>query len=375
MNETLSSIALTQLPHLSLMDMKRLVERAGSASILFDHRNDLKSIIPDITTRAENAFHYADEALKRAEAEMEFISRKKINVYCYIDKQYPARLRECEDAPVVLYYLGNANLNKAKIIAVVGTRKCTQYGRDICNAFISDLQRYYKDIVIVSGLAYGTDINAHKAALTNGMETVGVLAHGLDRIYPASHRNTAIEMIQQGGLLTEYVSGTTPERINFVRRNRIVAGMSDATIVVESASKGGSLITADIASSYHRDVFAFPGRVYDQYSEGCNNLIKSQKAVVIQNAEDLIDAMMWENPLKDQKDKDSMHGQLDLFPDLSPEEQTIVNLLSKNNDLQINNIVINTGLEYSNVSMHLFNMEMKGIVSVLGGARYHLIGR
>ena len=261
--ETLCTIALTQIPNLSLANAKMLYQTLGTATQLFENRHCIRDIIPDATDRLQNAMKNADEALKRAEAEMQYIELHHIQPLCYNDPDYPQRMKECDDAPLILYYLGNADLNSSRIINMVGTRRCTEYGKDICNHFIADLKRYYPDTIIVSGLAYGIDVNAHRAALANDMETIGVLAHGLDRIYPALHRSTAATMTTHGGLITEYISGTTPEKMNFVRRNRIIAGISDATIVVESAKKGGSLITADIAESYHRDVFAFPGRLYD----------------------------------------------------------------------------------------------------------------
>lgn len=186
-------------------------------------------------------------------------------------------MRECDDAPLALFYRGNADLNTLHIINIVGTRHATPYGQDICTRFLADLSVLCPNTLIVSGLAYGIDIHAHRAALQNHFKTIGVLAHGLDRIYPAEHRKTAVSMLEQGGLLTEFTSGTNPDRQNFVKRNRIVAGMSDATVVIESAAKGGALITAELAESYHRDCFAFPGRCNDEYSIGCNNLIRKTR--------------------------------------------------------------------------------------------------
>ena len=223
--------------------------------------------------------------------------------------------------------------------------------------------------LVVSGLAYGIDIHAHRAALQNRFKTIGVLAHGLDRIYPAEHRKTAVSMLEQGGLLTEFASGTNPDRQNFVKRNRIVAGMSDATIVIESAAKGGALITAELAESYHRDCFAFPGRCNDEYSIGCNNLIRKNQAMLITSAEDLVKAMGWEG-----KSGTGKTVQRELFPDLSAEETAIVTLLQKIPDgLQINTLVVETNIPVHKMSALLFELEMKGVVRALAGGIYRII--
>lgn len=369
--ETLYTLALALLPRLSPVNAKQLLERAGGATVLFTNRDDLRAVLPDVTDRVRAAFADAPYAVSRAKAELEFADRKNVRILSINDPAYPDRLRDCNDAPVALFYIGNADLNRKKVISIVGTRKCTQYGKDICRTFVADIRRYYPDALIVSGLAYGIDIHAHRAALDNQMDTVAVLAHGLDRIYPSPHRETAVQMIHQGGLLSEYVSGTTPEKINFVRRNRIIAGMADATIVAESADRGGSLITADIAASYNRDVFAFPGRVFDQYSQGCNRLIKEQKAVAIQNAEDLIHAMNWTDPMAKDYTADTA-TQLELFSELDPDEALVVKCLCNCDEKAINQIVIETGINYNQASSILFGLEMKGVVTVLGGARYHL---
>ncbi len=362
-------MALTKVRHLSLSNIHSLYAELGSAEAVFEHRGDIRAVLPDATERLQNALMDMDEALKRAEAEMEFLEKKNVRCLTMSDDAYPLRLKECPDSPIVLYYCGSADLNVVRVVNIIGTRHCTEYGRDICRNFIADLQRYYSDVLVVSGLAYGVDINAHRTALDCGMQTVGVLAHGLDRIYPSVHRNTAAQMVSQGGLLTEYMSGTNPDKVNFVRRNRIVAGMCDATIVVESAAKGGALITAELAESYHRDVFAFPGRVYDKYSEGCNNLIKANRAVLIQTAEDFINAMCWHNPLETAKTP----VQPLLFPELAKDESVVVKALEGVDDKQINQIVVETGLSFSTVSSILFELELKGVVRVLGGGRYRLI--
>jgi DNA processing protein len=278
-------------------------------------------------------------------------------------------LRECDDAPLALFYRGNADLNALHVINMVGTRHATPYGQDICTRFLADLSVLCPNALIVSGLAYGIDIHAHRAALQNHFKTIGVLAHGLDRIYPAEHRKTAVSMLEQGGLLTEFTSGTNPDRQNFVKRNRIVAGMSDATVVIESAAKGGALITAELAESYHRDCFAFPGRCNDEYSIGCNNLIRKNQAVLITSAEDLVKAMGWENSPKTEKTV-----QRELFPDLSEEEERIVKRLGKMSEgLQINTLVIDTNIPVNRMSALLFELEMKGVIRALAGGVYRLI--
>ena len=344
--EIVSSIALTKLNGLSLLNARTLLDLLGSASEVFAHRKDIVGVIPDASQRLVAAFDHTDEALRLAEEEMKFVEQKRLRVLTLNDVDYPQRLRECEDAPLVLYYCGSANLNS--------------------------LKRYYPDTLIVSGLAYGIDVCAHRAALDNGMSTIGVLAHGLDTIYPSMHRQIAADMVhRQGGLLTEYGVHTTPEKGNFVRRNRIVAGMCDACIVVESSERGGSLITAELAMEYNRDVFAFPGRVYDEYSRGCNNLIRRQQATLLTCAADLLDAMGWDNPLK--KDSKRKVVQQELFPDLTAEERALVNTLKDVDDKHINQIAIDANIPYSRASMILFDLEMKGIVKALGGARYRLV--
>ncbi len=370
--EIVSSIALTKLNGLSLLNARTLLDSLGSASEVFAHRKDIVGVIPDASKRLVAAFDHTDEALRLAEEEMKFVEQKRLRVLTLNDVDYPQRLRECEDAPLVLYYCGSANLNSQRVISIVGTRKCSEYGREVCNNFIADLKRYYPDTLIVSGLAYGIDVCAHRAALDNGMSTIGVLAHGLDTIYPSMHRQIAADMVhRQGGLLTEYGVHTTPEKGNFVRRNRIVAGMCDACIVVESSERGGSLITAELAMEYNRDVFAFPGRVYDEYSRGCNNLIRRQQATLLTCAADLLDAMGWDNPLK--KDSKRKVVQRELFPDLTDEERALVNTLKDVDDKHINQIAIDANIPYSRASMILFDLEMRGFVKALGGARYRLV--
>jgi DNA processing protein len=287
---------------------------------------------------------------------------------------YPQRLIECPDAPIILYYTGNADLNQERIISIVGTRRMTTYGQDLIRRFIGDLRTLCPDVLIVSGLAYGVDICAHRQALASGYPTVAVLAHGLDQIYPYRHRETAAEMLNHGGLLTEFMTQTNADKPNFVRRNRIVAGIADSTILIESATKGGGLITCEIAQSYDRSVFAFPGNVGQTYSEGCNNLIRDNGAALISNAQDFVKAMGWptvqDMPLFSQSSDSAGNAHI---PDLSPEEQQVVTLLQQTNDLQLNIISVKSGIPIGRLTALLFELEMKGVVKPLAGGTYHLL--
>ena len=287
------------------------------------------------------------------------------------DAEYPSRLRECDDAPLVLYTLGTANLNASHVVSIVGTRKATEYGRDLCASFVRDLTAAIPDVLIISGLAYGIDVAAHRASLASGASTVGVLAHGLDRIYPSVHRTVAAQMAKQGGgLVTEYMSVTEPERQNFVQRNRIVAGMADAVVVVESAAKGGSLITAEIAQAYNRDCFAFPGRVGDEYSRGCNNLIRDNRAALITSAADFLKAMNWDSAAVAEKTV-----QRELFVELTPDEERVLTLLRKHSeDVHINMLAVETDIPAGRLISILCSLEMKDLVRTLAGARYSAIG-
>ncbi|MBQ9665868.1 MAG: DNA-processing protein DprA [Bacteroidaceae bacterium] len=370
--ELICAIALTKLKGLSLLNARTLYDTLGSASEVFAHRKDIVSVIPDASPRLVEALSHVEDAMQEAEQEMEFVEKKRLKVLTLNDDAYPQRLKECEDAPLVLFNYGDADLNRQHIINVVGTRKCSEYGREVCRNFVAELKTLCPDVLIVSGLAYGIDICAHRAALDNGIDTVAVLAHGLDNIYPSMHRQTAADMIHQGGgLLTEYTTQTRPEKMNFVRRNRIVAGMCDACVVVESPKKGGSLITAELSNSYNRDVFAFPGRVYDEYSAGCNKLIRENQATLLTSAEDMLEALGWHRAADVAVRSQAV--QQDLFPDLTDEEQALVNTLKKVDDKHINQIAFDTNIPYSRASMILFDLEMKGIVKALGGARYRLV--
>ena len=310
------------------------------------------------------------QAIDRAKQEFDFVQKNNIRCLTITDEEYPSRLRECEDAPVVLFFKGNTDLNALRVVNMVGTRHATDYGTRICASFLHDLKVLCPDVLVVSGLAYGIDINAHRAALANQLSTVGVLAHGLDRIYPYVHRKTAIDMLDNGGLLTEFLTGTNPDRHNFVSRNRIVAGMCDATIVIESAEKGGSLITAELAEGYHRDCFAFPGRLNDEYSKGCNQLIRDNKASLLLSAEDFVSAMGWDIAAHPAKVE---NVQRSLFLDLSEDEQKVVDILEKQGDLQINTLVVEADIPVQKMNAILFELEMKGVIRVLVGGMYQLL--
>ena len=368
-DEHIYALALNKIPGLGAVTAYQLFQAMGSATAIFQHRNELTELVPGVTEKLVKLLDCPD-AFKRAEQELLFAEKNQIQCISFNDENYPSRLRECDDAPLTLFYRGNANLNALRVISIVGTRHATPYGEDLCHSFISDLASYCPDALIVSGLAYGIDIYAHRAALNYDFNTVGVLAHGLDRIYPAAHRKTAIDMMDKGGLLTEFFSGTNPDRQNFVKRNRIVAGMSDATIVVESAVKGGALITAELAESYHRDCFAFPGRISDTYSMGCNELIKKNRAALVLSAEDFVNAMGWDTC----PNKKNQAIQRELFPDLSEEEQNIVRILQRHTDgVQINTLVVETNIPINRMSSLLFEMEMKGIIRALAGGVYRLL--
>ena len=370
--EIFYAMALTRLTNFNYQQALELYRAMGSAQMLFEHRNEIGDILKDCSPRLMEALKDWDEPMRRAEAELRFMEEHRVRAITLNSDDYPQRLTECPDAPIILYYSGNADLNQAKVISVVGTRQITVYGQDLIRRFISELKRFCPQALIVSGLAYGVDINAHRQALENGYETVGVLAHGLDQIYPYRHRDTAAEMLNHGGLLTEFMSQTNADKPNFVRRNRIVAGMADAVILVESAAKGGGLITAEIAQSYDRSVFAFPGNVGQPFSEGCNNLIRDNGAALISNAQDFVKAMGWmDESLRQRANADGIER--NLFPELTPEEQQVVDLLQQTNDLQLNIITVKTGIPIGRLTALLFQLEMKGVVRPMAGGMYHLM--
>lgn len=313
-------------------------------------------------------YAYRQELLEKAQKECEFVIKNNINVTYFTDKDYPTRLSHAQDAPILFYSKGACNLNASKVISIVGTRHATTYGKHFCDTFIKELKELVDDTIIVSGLAYGIDIYAHRAALEYGIPTVAVLAHGLNTIYPATHRNDAIDIIKSNGLLlTDYQSSDKIHQGNFVARNRIVAGLADCTLVVESAEKGGSLITAGIASSYNRDVFALPGRANDTYSRGCNKLIRNNSASLITSASDLVSAMRWKTIDSHQECR-----QMQIFPDVTEDEQKIIDYLRQNNETHINVLCNALSMPMSQLMSTLIELEFKSLIISLPGAKYAL---
>ncbi len=369
--ETLYLMALTLVPRLGHAQQRMLLQALGSATAVFEHRHDILDAVPEATPLLRDNLACMDQCLARCEEEMLWAEKNRIECIGFQDARYPERMKECPDAPMMLYYRGSADLNAKRILSMVGTRQITDYGRQLCERFLKELSVLCPDVLVLSGLAYGVDIHCHRQAIRNSLPTVGVLAHGLDRIYPTMHRSTATEMLGQGGLLTEFMSRTSVEKRFFLQRNRIVAGCADATVVVESASKGGSLVTAEIAHGYSRDVFAFPGRLTDPRSEGCNRLIASSTAALLTGAEDFVQAMGWQDD-RARKKLLSEGIQQDLFPSLSPEESRVTEALQGKDKLQLNHISVATGIPVGTLSGLLFTMEMKGIVRMLPGGMYRL---
>ena len=384
--ELLYTMAITRLMPFNASQQRTLLNEVGSATAVYENRRDLGRMMEHFSPRAAEVIAGMEGELTRCEQELLYTREHKIKVLAIHDEEaYPRRLRQCEDAPLVLYQLGSADLNAQHIISVVGTRRCTERGRDLCNRLAADLARLLPGTMIISGLAYGIDIAAHRAALANGLPTLAVLAHGLDEIYPRLHRQTAIDMLRQGGLLTEYMSHTQIEKVNFVQRNRIVAGLADATIVVESAEHGGSLITAEMANGYNREVFAFPGRTTDVTSAGCLRIIRQNAARLITSAEDLLAGLSWE-PVPQPSDQtllpfDSSETQVSSSADVrsttnsyTTEEASILAALHEAGDqLSFSDLIAKTGFPASRLTSLLLPLEMKGIIKKLSGNRYHLV--
>lgn len=358
-------IGLTMINGIGDILARQLLQATGDAEAVFTEKRQLLEKVPGIGSVLAAGIQ-RPEVLLRAEKELAFIEKNHISSYFLTDKAYPFRLKECPDAPVLFYFKGKTDLNATRIISIVGTRNATDYGRNLTETLIHDLAASFPDLLIVSGLAYGIDICGHRSALKNQLPTVAVLAHGLDRIYPSAHRNTAIEMLEQGGLLTDFPSQTEPDKPNFIKRNRVVAGLADATVVIESAEKGGSLITADIAFSYGRDVYSFPGRVNDSHSKGCNSLIRQNKAGLITSAADLISALCWDAPTPSKAK--ATQTEL-LFPE-SDRNTGVAAIIRDNKEIDINQLSLATDIPVYQLSTILFELEMNGIIKALPGNVY-----
>lgn len=364
MDENLQyQIALKKLGGVGVNRAKKLVSFAGGVKELFELSDKKLALIPGITKGLINRLERS-EALRQAEQELKFIEKRQLKTIFYLDDAYPNRLKYCDDGPILLYTLGAMQLNKPHVVSIVGTRDFTDYGLKITERLVEALKPY--DPLIVSGLAYGIDTIAHRSAVQHGLQTVGVLGNSLDRIYPDTNESLARKMIEHGGLLSEFESGTKPDRTNFPQRNRIVAGMADVTIVIESGVKGGSMITARQAASYNRDVAAFPGPIDAPFSAGCNYLIKTNQAALIENCDDLIYLMGW------QLEEKKMAAQKQLFVDLNPEEMVMMAAFKDNQKQSLDGLSLKCDWAVSKTSSLLLELEFKGLIKSLPGKMYAL---
>lgn len=347
---------------------RNLIAYLGDEEAIFRESFSCLSKVPGIGTLLANAIVKSD-VLMRAEQEMLFIEKHKIEPLYFTDERYPMRLQMCDDAPLILYSRGDVDYNSLHTISVVGTRRPSENGKELCSRLVQELSVLFPELLVVSGMAYGIDICAHKQALKGGLSTIGVLAHGLDMLYPSVHRDVAVQMLERGALVTEFLSGTQPDRQNFIRRNRIIAGLSDATLVVESGIKGGALITADIASSYNRDVLAVPGFPGVATSAGCNYLIKKNIAAMVETVEDVVDSLGWERASTSQATV-----QRSLFPSFtSPDEQVLFDLLMKEGELTSSLMSVKSGIPVSKVNAIMLAFEFDGWVKTLPGNVFKVI--
>ena len=365
-DELLYQLSLTLIPNIGPVQAKILLQHCNAEEIFHAKKTFLEKIEGVGPIRAASIAAFKD--FSQAEEEIKFIEKYKIKPLFVTDTAYPKRLLNCYDSPTLLFYKGDADLNAAKIVAIVGTRSHTDYAKQVTEKLVKELTE--QNITVVSGLAFGVDGIAHKASVKNGLSTIGVLAHGLDQIYPAEHAGLAKDMIKhKGGLLTEFRSKSKPDKHNFPTRNRIVAGMSDATIVIETGLKGGSMITAELANSYNKDVFAIPGKVTDVKSSGCNYLIKNNRAMLLTDAAELIQVMQWEDKAKSKKEKRS---QRELFIEMTADEKIVVAILREKEAVHIDEINGKSGLSSSAVAGAMLNLELQGIISSKPGKMYNL---
>ena len=363
--DLLYQIALSQVPHIGYVHAKILIDHFGTAQSVFQAKlHDLERMEGIGTVRAQSIHYFRD--FNNAEKEIRFMEKYRIQPLFLKDPLYPQRLLHCYDPPTLLYYKGTADLNASRIIAIVGTRSYTDYGKQFTERLVKELSDL--QVLVVSGLAYGIDACAHKAALKHSLQTVGALGHGLDTIYPAEHTGLAKEMVKHGGLLTEFPSKTKPDKHNFPSRNRLVAGMCDAVVLVETGIKGGSMITGELAHGYNRDVFAVPGKTTDTKSAGCNYLIRTNKAILLTEAKEIIEVMGWE-----ETKKPSVKQQRTLFIELSDAEKTIVNILQEKQSISVDEINLKSGLSSSTIAAALLNLEIQGVVHAMPGKMYGLV--
>jgi DNA processing protein len=365
-NDLLYQLALTQIPQIGCVHAKQLIQQFHSAEAIFRASiSQLEKIEGIGTVRARQIKGFTD--FDSLEKEIAFIEKYHIQPLFITHPEYPQRLLHCYDSPTLLFYRGRANLNASHIVAIIGTRINSAYGKQLTENLVQTLAQY--NVLVISGLAFGIDAIAHKAALDCNVPTVGVLAHGHNSLYPSEHTNLAKEMIQQGGgLLTEFCSDITAEKHHFPIRNRIVAGMCDAVVVIETGTKGGSMITAELANGYNRDVFAFPGRVTDAKSAGCNALIKNNSAILLTNPQEMAEVLGWCQP-----ERKNFQPQKELFVNLNDEEKTLVDMLSEKKPLHIDELNIRCGFSTSSVAKAVLNLELQNIVQALPGKMYQLV--
>ncbi|MDR6562820.1 MULTISPECIES: DNA-processing protein DprA [unclassified Arcicella] len=357
-------VALTLIPKIGDVLIRQLISYCGSAEQVFKTPVSKLLKIPNIGKTL--ALNLQDRSvLDKAFAIIEEADRQQVDLLFYTDKNYPNRLKQLYDAPVLLYYKGNANLNHSKTVAIVGTRQCTEYGRNVTEELVEDLKDF--NPLVISGLAYGIDIVAHKACLKNDVPTLGVMASGIDFIYPYQHKNTSIQMQETGGILTEQMFGVQPDPRFFPQRNRIIAGMSDVTIVIEAAVKGGALITAEYANNYHRDIFAVPGQLGKSFSEGCNKLIKEKKAEIYTSIKDIVETLNWD--LAGHEKNNSFKNTLDLT-NFTDDESQVMALLHKNQVMEIDVLAWQSQIHIAKLSSLLLNLEFQGVLKSLPGKKY-----
>jgi DNA processing protein len=356
-------IAITLIPGIGNTNAKKLISWIGDPEQIFKESKRELLKIPGMSRILGQGVNMK-KILLRAEKELSFIRNSGIHALYFYDDDYPSKLKHCVDSPIILYYKGVEDFRQKKILAIVGTRKATSYGKRVCEEIVRDLSN--DNILIISGMAYGIDTCAHREALNNGLNTVGVMAHGLDRIYPNENRNMARRMLGQGGLITEFMSNSKPDRENFPKRNRIIAGLSDAVLVVESATKGGAVITANIANSYNRDVFAVPGRIHDEYSDGCHLLIRRNIAALARSADDIRYSMGWEGARIKKKNA------TELLNRYTREERKILGIIIDKERASIDDIVLIAGLGASRTASVLLRLEFDGVITGLPGKLYEI---